>query len=178
LVARDARIAVKPSSQAHAAYRERGASFGLLAAAIYLILLSGYVLSFMHRTAPAAIAGELSQAFQITGAALGALAATYFYVYTLLQIPVGVLADTLGPRVIVTAGAFVAGVGSLLFGMAPAWEIAAIGRTLVGVGVAVTFVSLLKVCANWFPADRFATLNGVTLLAGNLGAVVAGAPLA
>jgi sugar phosphate permease len=178
LVARDARIAVKPSSQAHAAYRERGASFGLLAAAIYLILLSGYVLSFMHRTAPAAIAGELSQAFQITGAALGALAATYFYVYTLLQIPVGVLADTLGPRVIVTAGAFVAGVGSLLFGMAPTWEIAGIGRTLVGVGVAVTFVSLLKVCANWFPADRFATLNGVTLLAGNLGAVVAGAPLA
>ena len=96
----------------------------------------------------------------------------------MLQIPVGVLADTLGPRLIVTAGAFVAGVGSLLFGMAQAWEIAAIGRTLVGVGVAVTFVSLLKVCANWFPADRFATLNGVTMLAGNLGAVVAGAPLA
>jgi MFS family permease len=65
-----------------------------------------------------------------------------------------------------------------LFGAAQAWEIAAVGRTLVGIGVAVTFVSLLKICANWFPADRFATLNGVTMLAGNLGAVVAGAPLA
>lgn len=145
---------------------------------IYLILLAGYVLSFVHRTAPAAIAAELSAAFQINSALLGALAATYFYVYTLLQIPVGVLADTLGPRLIVTIGAFIAGIGSLLFGLAPAWEIAAIGRTLVGIGVAVTFVSLLKICANWFAPERFATLNGVTLLAGNLGAVAAGAPLA
>jgi sugar phosphate permease len=145
---------------------------------IYMILLAGYVLSFVHRIAPAAIAPELSRAFQINSALLGALAATYFYVYTVLQIPVGVLADTLGPRRIVTIGAFVAGVGSLLFGLAPTWELAAVGRTLVGVGVAVTFVSLLKVCANWFPPERFATVNGVTLLAGNLGAVAAGAPLA
>ncbi|HWN44041.1 MAG TPA: MFS transporter, partial [Thermoanaerobaculia bacterium] len=51
-----------------------------------------------HRTAPAAIAGELANAFSINAAVLGTLAATYFYVYTLLQVPVGVLADTLGPR--------------------------------------------------------------------------------
>lgn len=145
---------------------------------IYAILLAGYVLSFVHRIAPAAIAGELTQAFNINSAVLGTVAATYFFVYTLLQIPTGVLADTLGPRVIVTLGAFVAGAGSLLFGLAPVWEIAAVGRTLVGIGVAVFFVALLKVCASWFPADRFATLNGITMLAGNLGAVAAGAPLA
>ena len=33
-----------------------------------------------------------------TARSLGTLAATYFYVYTVLQVPVGVLADTLGPR--------------------------------------------------------------------------------
>lgn len=145
---------------------------------IYLILLSGYVLSFVHRTAPAAIAVELSNAFKINSVLLGTLAATYFYVYTTLQIPVGVLADTLGPRAIVTIGAVIAGFGSLLFGLAEAWEVAAVGRTLVGIGVAATFVSLLKVCTNWFPAERFATVNGVTMLAGNVGAVAAGAPLA
>ena len=102
--------------------------------AILGILLAGFVLSFFHRTAPAAIAGELTQAFAINSAVLGTLAATYFFVYTLLQIPVGVLADTLGPRVIVTGGALVAGAGSLLFGLAPSWEVAAMGRTLVGVG--------------------------------------------
>ncbi len=152
--------------------------FRRIRAAIYLILLAGYVLSFVHRVAPAAIAGELTEAFGIGSAVLGTLAATYFLVYTLLQIPVGVLADTLGPRIILAVGAFIAGAGSLIFGLASAWEIAAVGRTLVGIGVAVTFVALLKICASWYPPERFATLNGITQLVGNLGAVAAAAPLA
>ena len=90
---------------------------------------------------------------------LGTLAATYFYVYTVLQIPVGVLADTLGPRRILAAGSLVAGIGSLAFALAPTWEIAAAGRTLVGIGVSVAFIAILKVSAVWFPANRFATLE-------------------
>jgi sugar phosphate permease len=156
----------------------RGASFERTRNTIFGILLAGFVLSFFHRTAPAAIAGELTSAFAISSAVLGTLAATYFFVYTLLQIPVGVMADTLGPRLIVTVGALIAGAGSLLFGLAPTWEVAAIGRTLVGIGVSVSFISLLKISAVWFPANRFATLVGVVQFAGNLGAVVAGAPLA
>ena len=145
---------------------------------IFGIVLASFVLSFFHRTAPAAIADELARAFAINSAVLGTLAATYFYVYTVLQIPVGVLADTLGPRRILSAGSIVAGLGSIAFALAPTWEIAAAGRTLVGIGVSVAFIAILKVSAVWFPADRFATLNGVTMFAGNLGAVIAGAPLA
>jgi sugar phosphate permease len=145
---------------------------------VFGIMLASFVLSFFHRTAPAAIAGELTQAFSIGGALLGTLAATYFYVYMVLQIPVGVLADTWGPRKLVAAGALVAAVGSLAFALAPTWQVAAAGRTLVGVGVATAFIAILKITALWFPANRFATLTGMTMLAGNLGAVAAGAPLA
>ena len=88
------------------------------------------------------------------------------------------LADTLGPRRILTVGSLLAGAGSLAFALAPTWEIAAAGRTLVGIGVSVAFIAILKISAVWFPANRFATLNGITMFAGNLGAVVAGAPLA
>jgi sugar phosphate permease len=146
--------------------------------AIFGIALASFVLSFFHRTAPAAIADELARAFAINSARLGTLAATYFYVYTVLQIPVGVLADTMGPRRLLAAGSLVAGAGSVAFALAPTWEIAAAGRTLVGVGVSVAFIAILKVSAVWFPAGRFATLNGITMFAGNLGAVIAGAPLA
>ena len=145
---------------------------------VFGIVLASFVLSFFHRTAPAAIAGELTRAFAINAATLGTLAATYFYVYTVLQIPVGVLADTLGPRRILSIGSLLAGAGSLAFALAPTWEIAAAGRTLVGVGVSVAFIAILKVSAVWFPANRFATLNGITMFAGNTGAVIAGAPLA
>ena len=145
---------------------------------VFGIVLAGFVLSFFHRTAPAAIASELTSAFSINAAVLGTLAATYFYVYTILQIPVGVLADTLGPRKLLASGSMVAGLGSLLFALAPGWEVAAAGRTVVGIGVSVAFIAILKISAAWFPANRFATLTGVTMLAGNLGAVIAGAPLA
>jgi predicted MFS family arabinose efflux permease len=153
-------------------------SFARARRVVFGLALASFILSFVHRTAPAAIAGELTAAFSISSAVLGTLAATYFYVYTLLQIPVGVLADTLGPRKILTAGSAIAAVGSLLFALAPVWEIAAAGRTLVGIGVAVAFIAILKVSAVWFEPQRFATLAGVTMFVGNLGAVAAGSPLA
>jgi sugar phosphate permease len=156
----------------------QGSSFARTRRIVFAIVLASFVLSFFHRTAPAAIAGELTREFGIGAAVLGTLAATYFYVYTLLQVPVGVLADTLGPRLILSIGSLIAAAGSLLFALASSWEFAAIGRTLVGIGVAVAFIAILKVSALWFPANRFATLNGITMFAGNLGAVIAGAPLA
>jgi sugar phosphate permease len=106
------------------------------------------------------------------------LAATYFYVYTVMQLPTGVLVDTLGPRRIVTLGSLVAGVGSVLFGLAETLGAALLGRLLVGLGVSVMFLSLLKLNAVWFRDREFATLGGLTLLIGNLGAVAAAAPLA
>ncbi len=145
---------------------------------VFGIAVASFILSFFHRTAPAAIAGELTRVFAITAATLGTVAAPSFYVYTLLQIPVGVLADTLGPRRILAGGSLVAGLGSIAFALAPSWEVAAIGRTFVGVGTAVAFIGILKLSAVWFPANRFATLNGITMFAGNAGAVIAGAPLA
>ena len=73
------------ATSAHGAAR-----FGRARTVVFGIVLASFVLSFFHRTAPAAIAGELTRAFAINAAMLGTLAATYFYVYTLLQIPVGV----------------------------------------------------------------------------------------
>lgn len=144
----------------------------------FIVVGLAFVLSFFHRFAPAAIASDLKAAFAIQSAALGSLAATYFYVYTLMQIPTGILADTLGPRRIVVAGGVVAGLGSLIFGLAPSFELAAAGRLLVGLGVSVTFIALLKLNAAWFSERKFGTLTGLTILLGNLGAVLAASPLA
>ena len=142
------------------------------------VAIAAYLLSFFHRVAPAAIAGDLQVSFAIGGAQLGTLAATYFYVYTLMQIPTGVLADTLGPRRILFWGGLVAGGGAILFGLAPSFELAFVGRTLVGLGVSVTFIAMLKLLALGFEERRFATLTGLCMLVGNLGSITAGAPLA
>jgi MFS family permease len=95
-----------------------------------------------------------------------------------MQIPTGVLVDALGPRRVVVAGGALAGAGSILFGAAGTLGVAAAGRALVGLGVSVTFISLLKLVAAWFREREFATLAGLVQLLGNLGAVASAAPLA
>lgn len=143
----------------------------------YTLVVLGYMLAFFHRMAPAAIAGDLQQSFQASGAALGALAAAYFYTYTVMQIPIGVMADTLGVRKIVAIGALVAGLGSLLFGLADTLAAASMGRVLVGLGVSAMFISLMKLNSVWFHDRHFGTVGGMSILLGNLGSVLAAAPL-
>ena len=157
---------------------QSGGSSARTARAVTLaVVIAAYMLSFFHRFAPAGIAHDLTLAFQTTAASLGALAATYFYVYTIMQVPTGILVDTLGPRRILFLGGLVAAAGSVLFGLADTLNEALVGRTLVGLGVSVTFIAMLKIIAVNFDERRFATLVGASMLVGNLGSVLAGAPL-
>jgi len=145
---------------------------------IYAILTAIYMLAFFHRMAPAVISSDLMKAFNTSGAALGSLAAMYFYIYTAMQIPAGVLADTLGARITVSAGTLVAGCGSILFGLAGTFTGASVGRALVGLGVSVVFVGLFKSNSVWFSDRNFGMISGLTVLFGNIGAMASAGPLA
>ena len=96
-----------------------------LAAAFYLI-------GFYQRVAPAVITRELMSEFTLGAAALGNLAAFYYYSYVAMQIPAGVLADRWGPRRVLTAGATIAAAGTLLFALATDYAAAGLGRLLIG----------------------------------------------
>lgn len=144
----------------------------------YAVLILAYMTVYFHRMAPGVVAGDLMQAFHASGTALGSLAAMYYYIYTAMQIPAGVLADTLGARIGVSLGCLVAGAGSLLFGLAETIEVASVGRLLVGFGVSVVFVGLMRSNTQWFSEGRYGLISGVTLLLGNLGSILATGPLA
>lgn len=145
---------------------------------IFGVVAISYLLTFFHRLAPVAISDDLTESFGIGDVALGSLVAAYFYVQTVMQIPTGVLADTLGPRRILTLGAAVTGAGCILFAAAPHWHVAMIGRLLVGLGTSVTFIAFLKLNALWFEESRFSSIGGLTIMIGNFGAVFGGTPLA
>ncbi len=136
-----------------------------------------YMMGFFHRVAPAVITGELMVDFQIGAAVLGNLSAFYFYSYVAMQIPTGILADRLGPRLLLTIGALVAAAGAVVFAISPGVGWAAAGRLLIGGSVAVAFVGLLKLATQWFAPQRFALISGLALFFGVVGAVFAGTPL-
>ncbi len=136
-----------------------------------------YLAGFFQRVAPAVMTRELMQDFSISAAGLGHLSGLYFYSYVAMQIPTGILADTLGPRKLLTGGCLVAGLGTLLFALSPGFFWAGLGRLLIGGSVAVAFVGLLKLSSSWFPKKIYAFVAGNALSIGLIGAVTAGTPL-
>jgi sugar phosphate permease len=144
---------------------------------VYSSLALPYLIVYFHRVALNVVAANLSGEFKITGAVLGTLSAMYFYVYTLMQIPAGVLADSFGPRKTATTGMLLAGVGSVIFGMAGTDLILFLGRIIISLGVSVIFISILKVQSEWFQTKEFALVSGITVFIGNAGAILASTPL-
>jgi len=136
-----------------------------------------YLIGFYQRVAPAVITRELMSEFSLGAAALGNLASFYYYSYVAMQIPAGLLADRWGPRRVLTTGAAIAALGTLLFALAPGYAAAGLGRLLIGGSVGVAFVAMLKLAGHWFAPTRFAMLSGLALACGILGAVSAGVPL-
>ena len=136
-----------------------------------------YLMAFFQRVAPAVMTDELMREFQISAAALGNLSAFYFYSYVAMQIPTGIIADVWGPRRLLSLGACVAGIGTVIFSLGPGYFWACVGRFLIGGSVAVAFVGLLQVANNWFPPRYYAMVAGVALFFGIVGAVCAGPPL-
>jgi len=68
--------------------------------------------------------------------------------------------------------------GALCFGLTNTLWIAGVGRFLLGMGVSVIFIAILKQTAHWFYDHQFATVTGLTILLGNLGGLAAATPLA
>jgi MFS family permease len=136
-----------------------------------------FLIGFYHRVAPGVITRELATTFGLSATALGNLSAFYFLTYVAMQVPTGIIADRWGPRRLLTAGAAVAAVGTLLFALAPGLASASAGRLLIGGSVAVAFVGMLKLASHWFPPRQFALVTGMALFVGIIGAVFAGVPL-
>ncbi len=152
--------------------------FGAARWSIFVVLMLAYLQNYFHRMAPGVLSADLMAAFHTSGTSLGALAAMYFYVYAAMQIPSGVIADTLGTRTGVMMGSLIAGAGAIVFGLAGTIYVAGAGRFLIGLGVAMLFTNIMKSNSMWFSERRFGSLVGLTVLVGNLGAVLSATPLA
>lgn len=144
------------------------------------ILLCSFFLfyKFILQVYPGLITGELMRDFNVHGAGLGNLVATYFYSYMIMQFFVGVLIDRYGVRLLASLALFVSAIGLYWFAHADHISCAIIGRLLMGLGVAFATVSYMKIAAVWFPANRFAFISGLLATAAMLGAIFGQAPLA
>ena len=145
---------------------------------IFAILALGYMLVYFHRLSPAVMAVELMESFGVGAAIIGILGSAYFYPYAIMQLPAGLLCDSLGSRKTVAIFLAIASAGAILFGLSPSAGVAIFARVLVGFGVCMVFVPTLKVVSLWFSRDKFSMMTAILNAIGGIGVLAAAAPLA
>ena len=145
---------------------------------VFGVISSVYFFVFFHRVSTSVIAPALLATFHTNATALGIMSSMYFYLYAVEQPLVGYVTDRIGPKRVVGFWTLVATLGCVLFGLAPSMGWATIGRGLIGFGVGGVYVPAMKSFAQWFKKKEFATITGLFLASGNLGAIVATTPLA
>lgn len=136
-----------------------------------------FAYQFIIRVFPGLCVPEIMQKFQIDATEFGLLSSMYYYGYAGIQIPLALLLDRFGPRLIVSFCCCLCSVSIFLFYWTENWYVALFARFLIGVGSAAGFLGTFKVISLWFPPSTYAKMFGLTNTVGLLGAVYAGRPL-
>ncbi len=145
---------------------------------VWSVALVAYTVGVLHRTSFGVAGLDAAQRFDASPAALSGFVVLQLLVYAALQVPVGLLLDRFGGRVLVTAGALTMAAGQLILAVATFMPVAIAARVLVGAGDAMMFISVLAVVAAWFPPRRVPLMTQMTGLVGQLGQVLSAVPFA
>lgn len=144
---------------------------------VYAVAVTAYVAAVFHRSSLGVTGVDAADRFHISAAALATFSVAQLAVYAAMQVPVGVLLDRYGSRRLLLAGGALMVAGQLCFAVATDVRLAVAARVLVGLGDAMTFISVLRIVAFWFPGRRNPLLVQLTGTVGQLGAVLGAVPL-
>lgn len=137
-----------------------------------------YVYEFFLRVMPSAMTTSLMQDFGIGADGLGLMASLFYFGYTPMQVPAGLMFDVFGPRILLTFAVLVCAISTLLFGLTDNFFLASMARLLMGFASSFAFIGSLVLAARWFPAKYFALIAGLVQLMGCYGAIVGERPVA
>ena len=136
-----------------------------------------YFAAVFHRTTLGVAGLEASERFGLGPAQLGVFTVLQIGVYALMQIPTGLLVDRFGPRRVLTAAALLMGTGQLLFAVADSYGLGLVARAVLGMGDAMTFISVIRLVAAHFPPRQYSLVVAITAALGGVGNLVATVPL-
>jgi len=137
-----------------------------------------YVVSVFTRGSLAVAAIPASEHFHASASELGALVVFQVMVYAAMQIPVGVLLDRFGPKILLVIGALLMMIGQFIVAQADVIQFAYVGRILVGIGDAASFVSMIRLIHDWNESKRAGKLQLFLTNVGQFGQILAAIPFA
>ena len=146
-----------------------------LALVIWSTLAAFYFYQFIARSSfITVLSNEFMQYFGIDATGLGFLGSCYYWIYTLMQIPAGIIVDKYSTKLVATLATLICSLGLFILILTSNSYVAGFGEMLIGFGSAFAFVLAVKAITQWFHAGKVAIMTSVTMSVGCLGPVLGG----
>jgi MFS family permease len=145
--------------------------------AVFALTSVFFLLSQFYRASTAVISSDLIQDLNLNASDLSLLSSAFFYVFALVQIPLGLTLDRFGPRLTMSFLSLFGVAGALSFAWAETLEVAVGARILLGLGMACNLMGPFKLLTLWFTPGQFASLSTIMFSIGAAGSIVAASPL-
>ena len=144
---------------------------------VWTIGLVAYIVAVLQRSSFGVAGHQAADRFEVSAAELSIFVVVQLLAYAGGQIPVGVLLDRYGPRALLMAGALVLGLGQVAVACSTSFGFAILGRLVVGLGDAATYISVIRVLPWWFAPRQVPLLTQLTGIIGQLGQILSAVPL-
>ena len=148
------------------------------ALSVWVAAVLVYIVAITGRTSFGVAGLEAIERFEVDASRIAVFTSVQLGIYSLVQIPTGMLIDRFGPRRLLVIGSIIMGVGQVILGFTSNYWVAIAARLLIGAGDATAFLSVMRILPYWFPLHRTPMFTQVTSSLGQLGQFISALPFA
>jgi MFS family permease len=138
--------------------------------------LLAYIVAVLDRTTLGVSGLDAADRFGASPGVLSTFVVLQVIVYAGAQVPAGLLLDRFGSKVLIVAGAGLMASGQLVLAFTESLPAAIAARAVLGLGDALTFISVLRLVPHWFTPRQVPLVTQLTGICGQLGQVLSAVP--
>ncbi|MCB0950610.1 MAG: MFS transporter [Mycobacterium sp.] len=138
--------------------------------------LLAYIVAVLDRTTLGVSGLAAADRFNAGPTLLSTFVVLQVIVYAGAQVPAGLLLDRFGSKAMIAAGAALMASGQFVLAFTESLPAALTARAVVGLGDAMTFISVLRLIPHWFEPRQVPLVTQLTGICGQLGQVLSAVP--
>jgi len=140
---------------------------------ILAVSVFGFFQTHLHRMAFAPLIPTFVSDLGLSYAAAGTIQTAYFWTYTAVQLPIGLIADRWGTRRVTLPCMAILAAGAVAFARSETFAGGLAARALLGLGAAGMWVPSIRLFSEWFPSGERALATGTISAGGGIGGTTA-----
>lgn len=129
---------------------------------IWLVGISFLLFQFFLQLSSGIVVGAIAHEQHFSALTAGLLSSAFYYVYTSLQIPVGILFDRYNTRSLLFINASICAIGCFVFAAGNHLSVLFLGRLIIGSGSAFAFIGMSHLLRQHFPMKKYAFMIGLS----------------